>query len=134
MRGPPRRRIPRRDQGDRARQRLRDRGEAGEHRHRAAPFRGEEEVSRPALAAVLDAKAKTPPELEARAETTFSEIEKLAKANNVDELIGKFRELRVIADDYPAAGPGVLAAKLAQWRDRLEPYKEVLLVVWLQVS
>jgi hypothetical protein len=72
-------------------------------------------------------------ELEQRVETLFSEIERLAQERQVEELIGKFTELRQIMNEYGEMGSELVKQKKEKWAQRLAAFGEVQLSIQLQI-
>ena len=72
-------------------------------------------------------------ELERRIEGLFRDIEKLASQRQVEELIGKFTELRQIMTQHGASGSDMVKKKLERWNERLAQYAEVLHSIQLQI-
>lgn len=87
------------------------------------PITGPEDVG-------LDARLK---ELERRVDDLFKDIEKLAAQRQVEELIGKFTELRSIMAEYGQHGSDVVKKKLEKWNQRLAAFGEVQLSIQLQI-
>jgi len=73
------------------------------------------------------------PELERRIESLFREIEQLAQERNVEELIGKFTELRQIMNEFGSDGSEVVKKKMEKWNQRLAQFGEVQLSIQLQI-
>ncbi len=72
-------------------------------------------------------------ELERRVDDLFKDIEKLALARQVEELIGKFTELRSIMAEYGQHGSDVVKKKMEKWNQRLAAFGEVQLSIQLQI-
>jgi hypothetical protein len=72
-------------------------------------------------------------ELETRIESLFSEIERLAQDRQVEELIGKFTELRQIMNEYGELGSELVKQKKEKWAARLAAFGEVQLSIQLQI-
>jgi hypothetical protein len=72
-------------------------------------------------------------ELEARIEALFTEIERLAQDRQVEELIGKFTELRQIMTEFGTEGAEIVKEKKKKWDAKLAAYSEVQLSIQLQI-
>ena len=72
-------------------------------------------------------------ELEQRVENLFREIEQLARERQVEELIGKFTELRQIMTEYGSDGSDLVKKKMKHWNQRLSAFGEVQLSIQLQI-
>ena len=71
--------------------------------------------------------------LEERIENLFVEIKALADNREVEELIGKFTELRQLMTDYGEEGTDVVRSKLERYKERLRQFGELQLSIQLQI-
>lgn len=78
-------------------------------------------------------KLKRLRELEKRVDELFSEIAQLAEERNVEELIGKFTDLRQIMAEYGQDGSDAVKKKMAKWQKQLAAFGEVQLSIQLQI-
>jgi hypothetical protein len=72
-------------------------------------------------------------EADREVEALFAEIESLAQNRQVEELIGKFTELRAVMQRYGKTGSAAVRAKRAKWNKRLAAFGEVQLSIQLQI-
>ncbi|MGE0713166.1 MAG: tetratricopeptide repeat protein [Planctomycetota bacterium] len=71
--------------------------------------------------------------LEEQVEQLFRDINTLAEKRQVDELIGKFQDLRNLMAEYGADGSDMVRKKMEKWKQRLASYGEVILSIQLQI-
>lgn len=72
-------------------------------------------------------------QLEKRVEELFEQISKLARLRQVEELIGKFTELRSIMAEYGQQGSQVVRDQLKKWNERLAAFSEIQRSIQLQI-
>ena len=72
-------------------------------------------------------------QLEKRVEELFEQVEKLARRREVEELIGKFTELRAIMAEYGQQGSQVVREQLKKWNERLKDFAEIQRSIQLQI-
>lgn len=99
----------------------------------SSPIRDRTEELDPSVPGPVNPNTQRLRELEERVENLFSEIEQLAQERQVEELIGKFTELRAIMNEFGTDGSEAVKRKMEKWNQRLAAFGEVQLSIQLQI-